>query len=120
MEERSVVVYNVPFEKSVLGKLAEAFPEHAGWIKNVKRRIIDLLEPFQKFHYYHPDQHGSASIKSVLPVLTRRSYAYLIYILSGLSFFKRQRFLELMFMNRGSNNACWSQPANVNQPFRSK
>ena len=24
---------------------------------------------------YHPDQHGSASIKSVLPVLTGRSYA---------------------------------------------
>jgi hypothetical protein len=71
----SVVVYNAPFEKSVLDKLAEAFPEHARWIKNVKSRIIDLLEPFQKFHYYHPNQHGSASIKSVLPVLTGRSYA---------------------------------------------
>jgi hypothetical protein len=71
----SVVVYNAPFEKSVLGKLAEAFPEHTRWIKNVKSRVIDLLEPFQKFHYYHPNQQGSASIKSVLPVLTGRNYA---------------------------------------------
>ena len=59
----------------MLDKLAEAFPEHIRWIKNVKSRVIDLLEPFQKFHYYHPNQQGSASIKSVLPVLTGRSYA---------------------------------------------
>jgi hypothetical protein len=71
----TVVVYNMKFEKGVLAKLAEAFPEHAGWIENVKRRIIDLLEPFQDYDYYHPDQQGSASIKSVLPVLTGRSYA---------------------------------------------
>lgn len=71
----TVLVYNEKFEKGVLDKLAGAFPEHAGWIENVKRRIIDLLEPFQSFDYYHPDQHGSASIKAVLPVLTGRSYA---------------------------------------------
>jgi len=41
----------------------------------VKARIVDLLEPFQSFDYYHPEQHGSASLKAVLPVLTGRSYA---------------------------------------------
>jgi hypothetical protein len=71
----TVVVYNQSFEKGVLTKLAESFPEHAGWIQNVKRRFVDLLKPFKQFGYYHPDQHGSASIKSVLPVLTGRSYA---------------------------------------------
>jgi len=74
-DQGTVVVYNATFEKAVLDKLAQAFPEHAGWIVNVKRRIVDLLKPFQNFSYYHPDQHGSASIKSVLPVLTGRSYA---------------------------------------------
>lgn len=74
-DKGTVVVYNEKFEKGVLDKLAGSFPEHAGWIENVKRRIIDLLEPFQSFDYYHPDQHGSASIKAVLPVLTGRSYA---------------------------------------------
>ena len=32
-------------------------------------RFIDLLDPFQKLMYYHPDFHGSFSIKSVLPAL---------------------------------------------------
>jgi hypothetical protein len=59
----------------VLDGLADAFPEHAGWIDGVEARIIDLLEPFQAFDYYHPEQHGSASIKAVLPVLTGRSYS---------------------------------------------
>ena len=31
------------------------------------------MEPFQDFSYYHPDQHGSVSIKAVLPVLTGTS-----------------------------------------------
>jgi hypothetical protein len=73
-DEGTVVVYNESFERGVLTKLAESFPEHAAWIENVKRRFVDLLKPFQNFNYYHPDQHGSASIKSVLPVLTGRSY----------------------------------------------
>lgn len=71
----TVVVYNEKFEKGVLDRLADTFPEHAVWIEAVKPRIIDLLEPFQSFDYYHPEQHGSASIKAVLPVLTGRSYA---------------------------------------------
>ena len=74
-DDGSVVVYNQSFEKGVLTKLAESFPEHAAWIENVKRRFVDLLRPFQDFDFYHPQQHGSASIKSVLPVLTGRSYA---------------------------------------------
>ena len=71
----SVVVYNAKFEKSVLDSLAGAFPGHEGWIKNVKRRVVDLLKPFQAFDYYHGEQHGSASIKAVMPALTGRSYA---------------------------------------------
>lgn len=71
----TVVVYNQSFENGVLTKLAESFPEHAVWIQNVKRRFLDLLVPFKQFAYHHPDQNGSASIKSVLPVLTGRSYA---------------------------------------------
>jgi hypothetical protein len=74
-DKGSVVVYNAKFEKGVLDRLSDAFPEHAGWIENVKRRFVDLLKPFQNFSYYHPEQHGSASLKSVLPVLTGHSYA---------------------------------------------
>ena len=37
-------------------------------------RFIDLLVPFRAFHYYHPDQNGSASIKKLAPALTKDSY----------------------------------------------
>jgi len=29
------------------------------------------LEPFKNFHYYHPKQKGSASIKKVLPIFSK-------------------------------------------------
>jgi hypothetical protein len=72
--EGSVVVYSAKFELGVLRALANAFPQNRTWIKSVKKRVVDLLEPFQSFSYYHPDQRGSASIKAVLPVLTVKSY----------------------------------------------
>jgi hypothetical protein len=70
----SVMVYNKGFESSVLKELAADFPEHGKWIENVLSRLVDLIVPFQSFAYYHPDQEGSASLKSVLPALTGRSY----------------------------------------------
>jgi hypothetical protein len=73
-DKGSVVVNNAKFEKGVLNALADAFPIYAGWIEKAKGCIVDLLEPFQAFDYYHPEQHGSASIKAVLPVLTGHSY----------------------------------------------
>jgi len=70
----SVIVYNQTFEENVLKELATSFPKEAKWIKNVISRMVDLLIPFRAFQYYHPDQKGSASIKSVLPVLTGKGY----------------------------------------------
>jgi len=34
----------------------------------------DLIKPFRAFRYYALGQNGSASIKSVLPALTGRTY----------------------------------------------
>jgi hypothetical protein len=31
----------------------------------------DLIVPFRDFSYYHPAQHGSCSLKSVLPCLSK-------------------------------------------------
>lgn len=72
--EGSIVVYNQAFEKGVLKELGNAFPEYAVWVENVCNRIVDLLSPFRSFHYYHPLQKGSASLKAVLPALTGKSY----------------------------------------------
>lgn len=70
----SIVTYNATFEKT---RLKEAAERHQDWQKKVKgwtSRIVDLMAPFQQSAVYHPEQHGSNSLKAVLPALTRRSY----------------------------------------------
>jgi hypothetical protein len=73
----TVVVYNRAFEMGVLKECVQAFPEFADWVAGVDRRIVDLLEPFRSFRFYHHRQEGSASMKKVLPALTGRGYEHL-------------------------------------------
>jgi len=70
----SIVVYNQGFEEGILKELAVVFPEYDDWITGVRGRLVDLLQPFRGFYYYHPQQKGSASIKRVLPALTGKGY----------------------------------------------
>jgi hypothetical protein len=70
----SIVAYNKSFEEGVLKDLGNAFPEFAGWFDGVISRLVDLIVPFRSFHYYHPSQKGSASLKSVLPAITGKGY----------------------------------------------
>ena len=58
----------------MLNELAVTLPEYREWVDGLQGRIIDLLKPFSNFHYYHPNQKGSASLKKVLPALTGISY----------------------------------------------
>lgn len=73
-ETGTVIVYNGSFEVGRLRECCELMPELAAWVATVESRIVDLLEPFQSFAYYHPGQRGSASIKAVLPALTGNGY----------------------------------------------
>lgn len=73
----SIVAYHDRFERQRLEEAAEAFPAHHAWIEAVLPRFVDLLGPFKEFHYYHPEQKGSASLKAVLPVLGARGYDHL-------------------------------------------
>jgi hypothetical protein len=70
----SLVSYNASFEKRIIGESCQAYPEYAAACKSVERRFIDLWGPFRSFHYYNPDQKGSASMKEVLPALTGLGY----------------------------------------------
>lgn len=65
----SVIVWYKPFEVTRNREMAERYPEHREFIDNLNDRIYDLMEIFSKGLYIHPDFHGSASIKRVLPVL---------------------------------------------------
>jgi hypothetical protein len=73
----SIVVFNASFEKGRLNDCAENFPEYRKWVSDVNSRMVDLLNPFRAFNFYHPDQNGSASLKSVLPALTGKDYTNL-------------------------------------------
>jgi len=70
----SIVAFNAPFELSRIKECCAAMPKFAPWLKAIDGRIVDLLGPFRSFDYYHPDQHGSASMKAVLPALTGKGY----------------------------------------------
>ena len=65
----SVIVWNQSFEAHRNLDLAGHCPQYAGQLKAINDRLYDLMLIFKKGLYVHPDFHGSASLKSVLPVL---------------------------------------------------
>jgi hypothetical protein len=70
-DKGSIVVYYESFEKGRIKESIEAIPEFEEWGNGILERVVDLLHPFKNFHYYHPNQKGSASIKKVLPIFSK-------------------------------------------------
>ena len=78
-----VFVYNAGFEAARIMELADRFPRLAGPLLAINERLVDLL-PVARRHYYHPAQHGSWGIKSVLPTIaTDLSYDKLVGVQDG-------------------------------------
>jgi hypothetical protein len=67
-EKGPIFVFNATFEKSRSRDLARRFPKLAKSLEELVDRIVDLL-PIARERYYHPSQHGSWSIKDVLPAV---------------------------------------------------
>lgn len=63
----SIVAYS-GYEARVLRQLASEFPGYQAPLLDLIERLVDLL-PIVRKTYYHPEFHGSFSIKSVAPVL---------------------------------------------------
>jgi hypothetical protein len=72
--EGSIVAYNASFEEDVLSGLADTCPSDRIWLQGLLSRTVDLLRPFSGFHYYHPAQKDSASLKRVLAAVTGKGY----------------------------------------------
>lgn len=72
--KEDIIVYNQSFEQNRLKELAVLFPEHQKWVDQTNKRMIDLIVPFRNFDYYNCKQQGSASLKYVLPAVTKKSY----------------------------------------------
>ncbi|GBE49221.1 MAG TPA: DUF2779 domain-containing protein [Chromatiales bacterium] len=63
-----VFVYNAAFERNRLRELTETYPSRAKALGSMINRLVDLL-PLARKHYYHPDMHGSWSLKAVAPTI---------------------------------------------------
>ncbi len=61
-----IFVYNAAFEKRIMRELAARFPDLAPALHALIGRVVDLW-PIARNRYYHPSQHGSWSLKTVLP-----------------------------------------------------
>lgn len=75
-DEGSILAWNASFEKRVIATLAAGFPEER-FLTNLIDRFVDPIVVFRNCWYYHPKQHGSNSLKEVLPALTGKSYEHL-------------------------------------------
>lgn len=88
-DEGDVMAYNYGFEKGRMKELASFFPEYSNELLKIVDRTYDLIHIIRgneklfhmlgfgkesKFNFYHPNMHGSYSIKKVLPVLSDLTY----------------------------------------------
>jgi hypothetical protein len=89
----TILAYYASYEKNIIEGLAEQFPKER-WLHELIDRIDDLIIPFTQFWYYHPAQHGSSSLKEVLPALTGKSYAHLAI---GSGNVAAQTFMNVMY-----------------------
>ncbi|MBA7581356.1 hypothetical protein ES708_23258 [subsurface metagenome] len=66
-DEGSIVVYS-SFEAARIKELMQVLPHLSDELHELLARIVDLLK-LVRAHCYHPEFHGSFSMKSVLPAL---------------------------------------------------
>ena len=65
----SIVAFNQSFEITQIKNLAQVCSDISDELLALNSRFIDLANPFQYKHYYHPKFNGKYSIKVVLPTL---------------------------------------------------
>jgi len=65
----SIVAYNQSFEMSRIRELATFNQDRKDELLALNERFVDLIVPFRRRGYYHPNFNGSFSIKSVLPAM---------------------------------------------------
>ena len=63
----TIVVYS-PYEETQIRHLAADLPDYRDRLLRLSGRMFDLLKTIRS-HYYHPEFHGSYSIKSVVQAL---------------------------------------------------
>jgi hypothetical protein len=62
---KTILVYNDLMEKMALNYLADLFPEYKTEITERIHKMLDMELPFKHLYYYHPNQLGSFSLKTI-------------------------------------------------------
>ncbi len=70
----SLIAFNVGFESTRLEELAQDFPGEEPFLRTLLPRFVDYWDPFRFFYFYHPDQKGKTGIKTLLPIMSDKSY----------------------------------------------
>jgi len=65
----SFLAWNKSFEMGCNNEMGERNGQYADFMDSINGRMYDLMQCFKKGYYVHKDFKGSASIKSVMPVL---------------------------------------------------
>ena len=65
----TVITWNMSFEKNCNSLMAQLRPQYKSFYEELNERVVDLMLPFKNGWYVDAEFGGSASIKSVLPVL---------------------------------------------------
>ena len=65
----TILSWNMSYEKGCHARMADLYPENKAYLDNLNERMNDLMTPFSEMWFVDKDFFGSASIKSVLPVL---------------------------------------------------
>ena len=66
--KKGTIYIYTPYEKGIITRLAEHFPQYRDDLLLILNRFKDLCAIIRNY-FYHPGFHGSYSLKSVLPVL---------------------------------------------------
>lgn len=80
----SVLVFDKNLEQQILGKLENLYPAFKNEIEILRNKLIDLSEPIQKFHFYHPKFRGNFSLKAISEIFNVESDYSRLEIASGI------------------------------------
>ena len=80
----SILAWNKVYEEKCNNTMAGLYPESASFLEQINQRLVDLMLVFKQLYFVDKDFKGSASLKSVLPVLAPESSYHDLNVSDGL------------------------------------
>jgi len=89
---KSVIVYDKNLEVGVINSLINRYQEHKIELENLKSKIVDVFDVFQKLWYYHPQFKSTFSLKTISSfLLPQIKYPKISSGLEAMNFYEKYR-----------------------------